>query len=477
MHYCIFSGLLNLEPLKRIEPTDEQRQLFTQPQPMNRVIRGAAGSGKTTIALLMLRLAIIYHKGLRRRNLEEDKPVRAMVLTFNTTLSSYVRQLAESIGNGIDIEVQTLAKYCRNKYPNINKLTLIMNIADSNFRIIDDLGLGVEYLQAEVDYILGRFQEQNLDDYLEAIRVGKGTKPRIDRGIRFRIIEEIVRPYQEYKRRHNLVDWNDINQYPIDNVDNKFDIIIVDETQDFSANELRTVVSMLHEQSHGTFVIDTVQKIYNRGFTWREVGLEIRPQNSFRLTTNYRNSYEIAKFAYQLLKQVGTDDDGTVPNYSSCEVSGVLPKIICGKFNQQVNYAIRYLRDHVDLTSETVCFMNKSPRTQRFLRDRLEASGIVITNLTRQSDWPAINTNVILSSMHSAKGLEFDHVILLGLSNGNEFLRYEEDVESDSYLNVCRLLTVSITRAKKSVILGYKKETKPSLIELIDRDTYELVTL
>jgi superfamily I DNA/RNA helicase len=121
--------------------------------------------------------------------------------------------------------------------------------------------------------------------------------------------------------------------------------------------------------------------------------------------------------------------------------------------------------------------MNKSPRTQRFLRARLEASGIVITNLTRQSDWPAINTNVILSSMHSAKGLEFDHVILLGLSNGNEFLRYEEDVESDSYLNVCRLLTVSITRAKKSVILGYKEETKPSLIELIDRDTYELVTL
>ncbi|HIF9348830.1 TPA: 3'-5' exonuclease [Photobacterium damselae] len=464
-----------MESLRRIEPTDEQRQLFAQPHPMNRIIRGAAGSGKTTIALLMLRMAITYHKGLRRRNLEENRPVKAVVFTFNTTLSSYIRQLAESMGDGIEIEVQTLAKYCRNIYPDINNLTLVNNIEDSKFTIEDDLGIGLEYLYSEVDYIMGRFQEHNLTDYLDAIRVGKGTKPRIDRALRARILEEVVFPYQAYKKQNMIVDWNDINQWPINNDDTKFDIIVADETQDFSANELRTIVSMLHEQSHGTFVIDTVQKIYNRGFTWREIGLDIRAQNSFRLRTNYRNSYEIARFAYQFLQQVMTDDDGTVPNYSSCKLSGSLPKVISGTFNQQVDFVIEYLKNNVDLTSETVCFMNKSTNTQRHLKTRLQQSNIVFANLTRTSNWPALDTNVVLSTMHSAKGLEFDHVILLGLSN--EFLRYDEDVESDSYLNICRLLTVSITRAKRSVILGYKEEDKPSILNLIDQDTYEKMEL
>ncbi|KFA99316.1 3'-5' exonuclease [Vibrio sp. ER1A] len=464
-----------MKPLGSIKPTDEQMQLFTTPHPMNRVIRGAAGSGKTTIALLMLRLAITFHRNSRLRSGEEDKPIRAMVFTFNTTLSSYIRQLAHEIGHEIDIEVQTLAKYCRNKYPDINKLRLVNNIADSHFLILDSCGLEIDYLHSEVDYILGRFPLGELDLYLDTTRVGRGSKPRVDRALREKILNNIVRPYQAYKKANNLVDWNDINQYPATNLNDKFDIIIADETQDFSANELRTVVSMLHEQSHGTFVIDTVQKIYNRGFTWREVGLEIRPQNSSRLTKNYRNTFEIARLGYQLLKQVGIDADGTVPDYESCNVSGKLPKIICGLYNQQTDYAIRFLLDDVDLRNETVCFLAKSQRTQRYLKTRLQNSGILFANLTKSTDWPEINTNVVLSTMHSAKGLEFDHVVLLGLSD--EFLRYDEDAESDSYSNICKLLTVSITRAKKSVILGYKQGDKPSILDLIDNDTYEYLEL
>ncbi|EGR3261560.1 hypothetical protein DLI08_17435 [Vibrio parahaemolyticus] len=464
-----------MKPLGTIEPTHEQLQLFTTPHPMNRIIRGAAGSGKTTVALLMLRLAIAFHRSNRLRNRDDAKPIKAMVFTFNTTLSSYVRELAEEIGKDIEIEVQTLARYCWNRYPNIRKLKTVNNIQCSPFTIPDTYGLDLDYLCSEVDYILGRFPKDNLDLYLDATRVGRGTKPRIDKALRQKILENIVLPYQEFKTLHNIVDWNDINQYPIKHLDDKFDIIIADETQDFSANELRTIVSMLHEQSHGTFVIDTVQKIYNRGFTWKEVGLEIRPQNSFRLQKNYRNTFEIARLGYQLLKQIGIDADGTQPNYDSCHVSGNLPKLICGLFSQQADFAIDFVKKEVDLESETVCFLSRSQKTQGFLKKILSQNGIQFANLTKSSSWPAIDSNVVLSTMHSAKGLEFDHVILLGLSD--EFLRYEEDSESDSYVTTCKLLTVSITRAKKSVTLGYKNGDKPKLLDLIDNDTYEYVEL
>ncbi len=464
-----------MKPLGKIEPTHEQRQLFATPHPMNRVIRGAAGSGKTTVALLMLRLAIAFHKSNRLRNRQESRPIKAMVFTFNTTLSSYVRQLAQDIGKDIDIEVQTLAKYCRNRYPDIEKMTLVHNIEDSNFSILDTYGLDLAYLYSEVDYILGRFPEDELSLYLDAVRVGRGAAPRIERSLREKILNDVVRPYQAYKKANNLVDWNDINQYPAGHLEDKYDIIIADETQDFSANELRTVVSMLHPESHGTFVIDTVKKIYNRGFTWREVGLEIRPQNSFRLEKNYRNTFEIARLGYQLLKGIGIDADGTVPNYDSCTVSGELPKLVSGLYNQQVDFAIEFIKKQVDVSNETVCFLAKSQKTQGYLRARLKNSGIIFANLTKSSEWPEINTNVVLSTMHSAKGLEFDHVILLGLSD--EFLRYDEDIESDSYLNICKLLTVSITRAKRSVLLGYKSGDKPKVLSLIERDTYEYLEL
>ncbi|MBE4590544.1 hypothetical protein BOO31_18150 [Vibrio navarrensis] len=423
----------------------------------------------------MLRLAITFHKANRRRNLDEEKPIRAMVFTFNTTLSSYVRQLAEEIGQDIEIEVQTLAKYCRSKYPNISELKIVDNIQASGFLILDTHGLALEDLHSEVDYILGRFPQDKLELYLDATRVGRGAKPRIDRGLRQKILEDVVFPYQVYKKANNLVDWNDINQYPIGHLDEKFEIIIADETQDFSANELRTIVSMLHEESHGTFVIDTVQKIYNRGFTWKEVGLDIRPHNSFRLEKNYRNTFEIARFGYQLLKQVGIDADGTQPNYESCRVSGELPKLVCGLFRQQVEFAINFIKNRVNLDQETVCFLSRSQNTQGFLKKELYRNGIRFGDLTRSSEWPEIDTNVVLSTMHSAKGLEFDHVILLGLSD--EFLRYAEDRESDSYLTTCKLLTVSITRAKKSVTLGYKNGDKPKLLKLIDDDAYEYVEL
>ncbi|EOV0144855.1 3'-5' exonuclease [Vibrio vulnificus] len=464
-----------MRPLGKIEPTHEQLQLFTTPHPMNRVIRGAAGSGKTTIALLMLRLAITFHRTSRMRNRDEGRPIKAMVFTFNTTLSSYVRQLAQEIGQDIEIEVQTLAKYFRNKYPDIGNLKLVHNIQCSPFQIQDTYGLDYDYLCTEVDYILGRFPEGSLTDYLDATRVGRGAKPRIDRALREKILDGIVYPYQAYKKANSIVDWNDINQYPVNNFDDKFDIIVADETQDFSANELRTIVSMLHEQSHGTFVIDTVQKIYNRGFTWKEVGLEIRPQNSFRLEKNYRNTLEIARLGYQLLKQVGIDADGTEPDFDSCPVSGELPKLICGLFSQQVDFTINLIKETINLDTETVCFLSRTQKTQGFLKRVLRENGIRFADLTKSSEWPEIDTNVVLSTMHSAKGLEFDHVILLGLSD--EFLRYEEDSESDSYLTTCKLLTVSITRAKKSVLLGYKSGDKPKLLDLIDNDTYEHVEL
>ena len=87
----------SMRVLRDVRPTPEQLPILTDSGPGFRLIRGAAGSGKTTAALM--RLQQLCHARLARRSrLSETSPIRVLVLTFNRTLSGYVERLAAGAG-------------------------------------------------------------------------------------------------------------------------------------------------------------------------------------------------------------------------------------------------------------------------------------------------------------------------------------------------------------------------------------------
>ncbi|MCG3017383.1 helicase, partial [Escherichia coli] len=70
----------------------EQLPIVSRNTPGIVVIRGAAGSGKTTSALL--RLTAIVNALTYRRNLNNDTtPIKTLVLSFNRTLAGYIEGL------------------------------------------------------------------------------------------------------------------------------------------------------------------------------------------------------------------------------------------------------------------------------------------------------------------------------------------------------------------------------------------------
>lgn len=469
-----------MRSLSSVTLTAEQIKLLVDPQPGIRIIMGAAGSGKTTLAIGMLHMALGYLLGDKKRT-GRTEPIRAVVFTFNRTLSAYIKNLTEETiakvkakPSDINLEITTLANYAYRNFRESSEA--ILDKASQNVMIKNlsaNIDLDPEFLINEVEYLLGRFLPENLTNYLDFERTGRGTSPRVDRKLREVLLETVIKPYTRLKNEQSKLDWNDLFLRMAHYKFQPIDIIIVDESQDFSANELRAILNQSASVGYTTFVLDTAQRIYARGFTWKEIGLDIRPEQTHRLQKNYRNTLEIATFASQLIDAKKLDENGTLPLFSSSEMGGRLPIIFEGTFTDQVNEALDFIREHVDLSNETVAFLHaKGGGWFKSLKQALNAVNLEYIEITRTNEWPDGDQQIALSTINSVKGLEFDHIFLLGLSN--ECFNYDDsDGDNDEYLRVCRLVSMAITRARKSVMLGYKESSKPSFLSLFESNTYE----
>jgi DNA helicase IV len=469
-----YNRLTKMKTLPSIKPTREQLALISENRYGIEIIRGAAGSGKTSTAILRLRsLLYMVRERLDREGI--DRPVRILVLTFNRTLSGYVRVLArDQIKSRSNAEL-TIDTFGRWAMRHLNRPAVIRNNERDGIlqRLAAGLPLSPSYVAREVDYLLGRFEPENFDEYLTAERTGRGLEPRVSRVLRKSILDNVVRPYKKILADRALSDWNDVAVLMARAKEKlQYDIVIVDEAQDFSANQLRAIKNHVCENHAITFVIDTVQRIYARGFSWQETGFDLRGARYHRLTENHRNTRQIARFAAGLLSGMSVEADGTMPNLASAFREGPLPRVLRGRYSAQIAYALRYIAREVNLKTDTVAFL--APLGGGFfdyLRTALSAESLPYVDITREADWPGGSENIALCTFHSAKGLEFDHVIILGLNDQNTG---HEDAEHGDQLAVLRrLLAVGVARARLGVILGYKPGEESDLVHFFEDGTFE----
>lgn len=467
-----------MKVLQSVRPTAEQLPIIRRNDPGVTLIRGAAGSGKTTTALLRIKFLAAAWKA-RHERLGIQRPVKMLVLTYNKTLRGYIKELTDQqveADQDLTIEVKTFAKWAYDKVGD-------GNIVSSTARMDHLATLAARFRNSrfvsdEAEYAMSKFLPMKLDAYLECERVGRGRAPRCDKALRASILNDVVVPYTEWKNKQGFVDFNDLaarlaqTRYE----DGLYDVIIIDEAQDFSANEVRAVMNHLESDHSITFVLDGAQRIYPKNFTWKEVGIQIIQNQNFKLSKNYRNTKEIAAFVAPLLKEVEIgEDDGALPDFNSCEKSGSKPIVLVGKYSQQLDWAINYIR-RIDLSTESVVFLKPlGGRWFNGLRERLTWENLDFIELTRKSDWPEGDENIAICTMHSAKGLEFDHVIVLGLS---DTVTPHGEEPGDVHLDgLRRLLAMALGRARSSIVVGYKETEASSLITYFDPTTFDSIKL
>jgi hypothetical protein len=177
----------------------------------------------------------------------------------------------------------------------------------------------------------------------------------------------------------------------------------VDEAQDFSANQIRAVMRWLAARHSATFVMDAVQRIYPRGFMWREAGVEVVPAQSYRLRSNHRNTKQIAAFAAPLVADLPIEDDGTLPDFEACVTKGPKPVVVRGPFSAQMDWIISYLADLPN--GESVALLHpKGGGWFDYVRRRLDDAGLDYVDLTRRREWPQGAEQIGLSTLHSPRG-------------------------------------------------------------------------
>jgi superfamily I DNA/RNA helicase len=469
-------GLL-VRVLSDVAPTPEQLQVLETDTYRTCIIRGGAGSGKTTAAALRCR-KVLAGIAADRRLEGDDTPIRLAVLTFNRTLKGYIETFIDEqvnvIRHRVEYSVNTFAGWAfeLTSYATViadrlraseisgiwNRLGLASNLSD---RFIVD----------EVQYVLGRFSRDNLDLYLACERVGRGKPTLI--ASRRRSILAVVAPYLDMLSARDLADWSDCAaQLLAQGAQPQCDVIIADEVQDFGVQVLRAMFSRLRSRSSVTFVLDTAQSIYPCCIEWNEVGLDRRSADWHRLSNNYRNSPQIAQFVEPLLTGLTFTDDGTIPDYTKCKGrAGRTPTLISGDFSKQLSYCIDIIKKEVDLSQETVGILTMWGDPQGFIGKALDNDKLPWCSLKQAKEWPTGPENIGVSSLNSAKGLEFDHVFVLGFDR--YFVgEHGSDEEDYSFTHLRRILAMAITRAKRTVIIGYRDRYRSDVLDLLNPNTY-----
>jgi superfamily I DNA/RNA helicase len=125
----------------------------------------------------------------------------------------------------------------------------------------------------------------------------------------------------------------------------------------------------------------------------------------------------------------------------------------------------------VDLSNDSVAFLKpKAGSWFNQIRALLLANGLSFVEITREAEWPEGAENIALSTFHSAKGLEFDYVFILGFNDENT--PYADAEVDDEVFVLRRLLAVAVARARKAVIVGYKPGEESRLVQYFAQDTF-----
>ena len=320
------------------------------------------------------------------------------------------------------------------------------------------LGLPDEFYEQELEEVVLAQGIVTLDDYRLARRAGRGV-------VLSRARRDAVWPvFEEYRAQLASRKLKEVDDAYRDAAallaqqgkGSGYASIVVDETQDFGPQALRLLRAMVPPGPNDLFFVgDGHQRIYRRHrAAMSRCGIEIRGR-SRKLYVNYRTTEEIRRQADALLEGCeiddldnGRDEGGRYRSLSH----GPKPVMLrASGFEDALASARRVLDEwKVEQGSDpagVACVVAQRSRDRDAAADFFRSDLPVRVIEADSRDDPA-DPALRLATMHRAKGLEFDRVVVLARSDALGPVETTADAR--------RLLYVALTRAKsRAALISY----------------------
>lgn len=226
-----------------------------------------------------------------------------------------------------------------------------------------------------------------------------------------------------------------------------WDAIMVDEGQDFSPEMAQVMLRLLPPLGSMTIAQDANQCLYRQDGGWEHLNIE--GLRVHRLTRQYRNTKAIARYAARLL-------DTPLPPEYLAGATGTEPTWLHSpdarrQVEDVANAVAALVRGGVPMSEIAVLYAHsKSGDVENLpqcLLEAIEARGALCVwaarDTTSKRTFDITTDSVTISTIHSAKGLDFAHVFLLGLDGLNP-----------NYPQHQRLAYVGMTRARERLVLS-----------------------
>lgn len=483
----------------------EQKRIIEAKPNGHVLVKGVAGSGKTTVAVHRIPLLL--------NNYCHGKDDKVLMVTFNKSLTRYVEYIYDKIQKERESEQLTLIYQDNSNKLDIKTIDSLMfryfksNKKYSNLEITPEQDLNtiilesiiqvsklypkvkilsptnLAFIKEEIKWIKA-CNYNELEVYQSVDRLGRISRKASDGPQKLRknsdareSIFRVLELYNKKLRENNKIDFQDMALIALEtakkNKITKYTHILIDESQDLTKVQLEFIKELYNEKSYSsiTFVADIAQSIYpqawltkNRSFA--SIGFDMKGKST-SLSKNYRTTTQIAQAAYSLIEgdeEIIEDDNFVKP--SLIDKQGVYPvcKIFKNK-NEEADFITKTISKELlkeyELKDIAIIARKKDQLTE--MRKYLDKANIPSTMFESKDEFDFNNDSIKLVTMHSIKGLEFKVVIIIGLNGkimplnsiANEF-EDEDVIESRDR----KLLYVGMTRATE--LLFITSDGKPS---------------
>jgi superfamily I DNA/RNA helicase len=445
-----------------LHPTQHKLAMGDRSGPVR--VLGGAGTGKTVLAMHRA-------KWLAEHSTLDGQKV--LVTTFTKNLALDIEDNLKSMCNKdtmAKIEVRNLDAWVH-AYMRSNKLEHRIVYGRSSDAASQawqaalatkdgSIGMTDDFYEQELEQVVLAQGLTTLDEYRTARRTGRGVVlSRSKRDAVWPVFEEYRGQLASRKLKEVDDAYREVAAFMTKELEAgkkmpAYSAVVVDETQDLGPQALKLLRAIIPAGNNDLFLVgDGHQRIYARNrAAMSKCGIDIRGR-SRKLYLNYRTTDEIRKQAVALLEGCAIDnlDDGhdETKRYKSLS-HGPAPLVVTLKgIEQATDKALELSRNWLSQSDEhgsaSICVITYSNDVRNATAKVFSKAGLKTAVIDENHNLSSTAEMIYFSTMHRAKGLEFDQVIVISPS---EYLG--DPLETDSKR---KLIYVALTRAKKDAAL------------------------